>query len=185
MADDIKLTAPKASKDPVKDNLLSLLIVGITLVILMTFNAIFHPVRVSGKSMYPTLTDGEWLKCSPAKDADIHVGDIVIFRDSSGKPLIKRVVGVPGETLTVQDGYIYADGVKRDAGNIPKMEDPGVLADGITLQKDEYFCCGDNRNASHDCRVFGAIRKSQIKFIADSRLFGGAITESKEDSHGY
>jgi signal peptidase I len=181
MTDDIKLTAPKASKDPVKDNLLSLLIVGITLIVLMTFNAIFHPVRVSGESMYPTLTDGEWLKCSPAKDADINVGDIVIFRDSNGKPLIKRVVGIPGETLTVQDGYIYADGEKRDAESIPEMEDPGVLTDGITLQKDEYFCCGDNRNASRDCRVFGAIKKSQITFIADSRLFGGVI-ESEEDS---
>lgn len=177
---EIQLTAPKHKTNRLEELKSTLIVAAVTVAAILLINGMLHPVRVSGTSMYPTLQNGELLRCISADADEIEAGDIIVFREN-GKPLIKRVVGVPGETLTVMDGYIYADDVLRDSSTLPMMEDPGVLADGITLGENEYFCVGDNRNDSCDCRYFGPITKDQITLIVKSKLFGGEVEQNKKE----
>ena len=82
--------------------------------------------------------------------------DIVVFpvvRDGKEEYYIKRVIGLPGETVQIIDGYVYINGEKLDENYGEEvMNDAGRAAEPITLGDDEYFVLGDNRNRSDDSR---------------------------------
>jgi signal peptidase I len=83
-------------------------------------------------------------------------GDVIVFLPN-GNPnshlYLKRVVGVPGDTVQVIDGYLYIDGILYDEDeSIDKMEDAGIAATPLTLRGGEFFVLGDNRNNSEDSR---------------------------------
>ncbi len=124
--------------------------------------SIFHPVFVSGESMYPTYTDKEVLKgVTIHSPEEIERGDVVVFRKKF-YPYIKRVIGLPGERIEFSDGVIYINGEVLDDG-FPIIENPGeYLTNGITLEEDEFYCLGDNRNNSADSRIIGPIRFNEI-----------------------
>jgi signal peptidase I len=94
-------------------------------------------------------------------------GDIVVFTPpnvpASDPPLIKRLIGLPGETIEFRDTSVYINGVKLDE---PYLNEPCVISscpnETIQLGADEYFFMGDNRNHSHDSRAFGAIKRGAI-----------------------
>ncbi len=132
-------------------------VVAILLVVL--FRAyIATPVRVSGQSMYPNLKGKEILLLSKLSDFERY--DIIVLdRNVSKDHLVKRVYGLPGETIKAKDNKLYI--------NDKKIADDygyGVTSDfGPTkLGKDEYFVLGDNRIISLDSRGIGAIKKNQI-----------------------
>ena len=135
-------------------------------------------VEVDGPSMNDTLADGDRLLMNKFsyrfKELDRY--QIVVFKYAydTDTDYIKRVIGLPGETVTIDDdGAIYIDGtlLEEDYGK-ETIEDPGLAADGITLGDDEYFVLGDNRNDSCDSRDadVGAVKKSQIRGTVWLRL---------------
>lgn len=138
-------------------SLLPYVIIIIVVVLIRSF--IVTPVRVNGASMYPTLNGGEIMLLNKLGKIDRY--DIVVLKLQNGEDnLIKRIIGMPGETVEIRDNDIYINDKKIDdkfgfgvTYNIDKVE----------LKEDEYFILGDNRKISLDSRVFGKINKSEIK----------------------
>jgi signal peptidase I len=112
---------------------------------------------VDGSSMSPTLEDGDVLIIDKIsyRFREPQRFDIVVFRYlyKENSYYIKRIIGLPGETVQIKDGKIYIDGqlLEEDFGNA-EIKKPGRANQPITLGKDEYFVLGDNRNISSDSR---------------------------------
>ena len=146
-------------------SLIPYIIIIIVVILVRTFIA--TPVRVNGSSMYPTLKGNEIMLLN--KLGHINRFDIVVLKiDGREDNLIKRIIGLPGETVEIKDNEIYI--------NDKKIEDKygyGVTynIDKVTLKKDEYFIHGDNRKISLDSRVFGTIHKDEIKGTTDFIMY--------------
>lgn len=123
--------------------------------------------------MYPTYQNKERLYANRFEHKKYERNDVVIFYSDIAflsKKFIKRIVAIPGDTVQIKDGYLYVNKQKIN-DNFPVIKDSGNAADEYTLQDNEYFVLGDNRNYSNDSRFFGPIKKSQIvgkaKHISD------------------
>ena len=133
---------------------------------------------VDGSSMSPTLEDGDNLIVDKLsyRFTDPKRYDIVVFHYPEGENsyYIKRIIGLPGETIQIVDGKIYIDGevLEEDYGK-EVMEESGRASQPIVLGDDEYFVLGDNRNNSKDSRVesVGNIKRSDIIGRAWVRIF--------------
>ena len=111
---------------------------------------------VNGVSMQPTLSDGDNLIVDKLsyRFHDPDRFDIIVFPQVDGRFFIKRIIGLPGENVRIdEDGFIYINGEKlQESYGKEVMLDPGIAAESITLGDDEYFVLGDNRNHSSDSR---------------------------------
>ena len=126
---------------------------------------------VSGSSMETTLSDGDQLLVDKLsyRFQDPKRFDIIVFpyQYEENTYYIKRIIGLPGETVQVVDGYVYINGSRLESdiyGN-ELMDDPMAASQPITLGKDEYFVLGDNRNHSQDSRdqSVGEVKKDTIR----------------------
>lgn len=139
----------------------------IVLVVVLIRTFIITPVRVDGDSMKNTLKNGDILllyKLGSINRLDI----IVLDEEKDNEKIIKRVIGLPGETVAIKKGKIYInDKVIDDEYAYGETSD----YDKVTLGDDEYFILGDNRLISKDSRYFGPIKKSEIKGKIVFRLF--------------
>ena len=146
------------------------IILGIVLV--RTFIA--TPVRVNGVSMYKTLKDGEIMILNKInyKFKDIKRFDIVVVKTENDK-IIKRVIGLPGESVKVENNTLYIDGKEVKENYVyENTEDFNLEKFGYDkLPKGCYFVMGDNRNNSADSRMIGCIKKKQIKGKANLVIF--------------
>ncbi|MGN1370814.1 MAG: signal peptidase I [Candidatus Coprovivens sp.] len=138
-------------------------IILIVVVLIRTY--LFTPIMVSGQSMKPTLDGGEIMILN--KTSKINRFDIVVV-DIKTEDIIKRVIALPGETISCENGVIYVNGKRQDesysigiTGNIEK----------ITLADDEYFVLGDNREDSLDSEELGPMKETQIKGVTSLVLF--------------
>ncbi len=140
---------------------------------LMIRGFLLIPVPVAGNSMKDTLHQGDMVVVE--KISAIERFDIVVFQLSDGTTYIKRVIGLPGETVSYQDDQLYIDGKKVDEPFLEKTvrEDEETIPFtydftfeelmGVEkLGKDSYFVIGDNRRLSKDSRSFGAISGNNI-----------------------
>lgn len=152
-----------------------IVIVGLSFLII-TF--VGQRTRVDGQSMETTLHDGDNLivdKISFRFRAPERY-EIVVFpyRYEQNTYYIKRIIGMPGETVQIIDGYVYINGEMLDEhyGN-EVMLDAGIAAEPITLGEDEYFLLGDNRNHSADSRQesVGVLKKSELMGRAWIRIY--------------
>lgn len=146
-------------KPNVMRELLGMLVyVGIVLAItflIITF--VGQRTHVSGESMENTLDDGDQLIVDKLtyRFHDPERFDIIVFpfRYKDNTYYIKRIIGLPGETVQIADGEIYINGeVLEESYGREVMQDAGLAAEPITLGDDVYFVLGDNRNYSSDSR---------------------------------
>ena len=135
--------------------------------------------KVSGSSMEPTLSDGDNLIVDKIsyRIHDPQRFDIIIFpyQYQENTYYIKRIIGLPGETVYINDaGEIYINGklLEEDYG-LDTIQNPGLASEPITLGEDEYFVMGDNRNNSTDSRFasVGEIRRQNIIGKAWVRIY--------------
>ena len=141
-------------------------VVGITFLII---HYVGQRTYVSGSSMENTLSDGDNLIVDKItyRFSDPKRYDIIVFpyQYEENTYFIKRIIGLPGETVQIVDGTIYINGeVLDESYGREVMKNSGMAADPITLGEDEYFVLGDNRNDSTDSRdpSVGKIKRNQI-----------------------
>lgn len=124
-----------------------------------------QPTRVDGTSMEPTLHSEERLiieKISYRLHAPAR-GDIVVFKlpGREHDPLIKRVVGVPGDVVAIRNGRVYIDGAPLDEPYLKNQLTPGYI-ESTVVQEGDIFVLGDNRGASNDSRIFGMVAHQDL-----------------------
>ena len=113
-------------------------------------------------SMQPTLEEGQRIFINKL-DKNPDRGDIVIFIDpqnQTGIPLVKRVIGLPGETISVAGGIVYIDGVPLEEAYI--ADPPGYTVAATTVPENEFFVLGDNRNRSRDSHLGWTVPSGDI-----------------------
>lgn len=127
---------------------------------------------VQGKSMYPNFDDNQVLYVSRLNYLlwQPEYRDIVVFHfpDNPEEDYIKRVIGLPGDTVEIRDAHVYVNNEELDEPYINEPCLPDRCQDSIwRLGGDEYFMMGDNRNHSSDSRYFGPVKR---KFIVGEVL---------------
>ena len=147
-----------------KDSFLKDIIETIIAVILICFilvKFVMIPCQVEGKSMIPTLAEGD--HCYSfiiTRNIGIHRFDICVVNvDDEDKLLVKRIIGLPNETIEFYDNKLYVNG-EYVSENF--LHDTNTKDFEITLGDDEYFCMGDNRDISKDSRFYGPFKESDI-----------------------
>ena len=151
-------------------------LIVIFLVILVKIYVV-TPIRVNGSSMDDTLSDGDImiLNIIDYKFNDIKRFDIVVV-DEEHEPLIKRVIGLPGESIEYKDNELYVNGKKiKDKFGTYETDDFYY-----NVPKEEYFVLGDNRTNSMDSRVFGSFKKKQIRGKTKLTIFPFSRFGNKE-----
>jgi signal peptidase I len=136
---------------------------GLALVIIIF---LYQPVKVEGTSMAPLLSDQEriFINKFVYRFEPIERGDVIVFwypLDRS-KSFIKRVIGLPGETIELRGGRLYVNAKERPEIYIPASYLDAASYGPLTIPNDEYFVMGDHRDSSNDSRVFGPVGRPYI-----------------------
>jgi len=140
------------------------------LIVLPIRQYVFQPFFVKGQSMEPSFSNGDYLIIDEIsyRFSDPQRGEVIVFnypKDPTQR-YIKRVIGLPGETIEVKDGKVMV--FNREGEKVLEETDylrsvnqtPGQIL--TTLEQDEYFVMGDNRDASSDSRSWGPLPKDYI-----------------------
>ena len=131
---------------------------------------LFQTVTMQESSMEPTIAVGDrfFINRVVYKFSSPKRGDLIVFRTNASDDAalhIRRVIGLPGETIQISGGRILIDGeAYKEGKNFPMISNPGLASSSITLESGEYFVLGDNRNNSEDSRYadIGMIKKRYI-----------------------
>lgn len=148
------------------------MIVGGMIAVFLAFVIVFSVgmrTSVVGDSMEPVLYNGQeilmnrilYRLTSPKR------GDVIVFLPNGNENshyYVKRVVGLPGETVQILEGSVYIDGVRLEEEGFDRMIEAGIAQNELQLATDEFFVLGDNRNSSEDSRSgnIGAVRRDTI-----------------------
>ncbi len=159
--------------------------VGLAVVLFLVINIVSARVRVEGYSMLPTLDNGEYVLISRLayKLGDFKRGDIIVFRppmyptasfwqrlfglpdfDDKYEDYIKRIIGLPGETVKISAGTVYINDVPLEESYITAPPD---YSNEWTVPEGQLFVLGDNRNNSADSHAWG--------FLPEGNILGKAL----------
>ena len=151
-------------------------VVAIALAFVVT-HYVGHHTRVDGSSMNNTLKNGDYLVIEKVSYYlhDPERYDIIVFPFTDEVNYIKRIIGLPGETVQIKDGKVFINGneLSDDVYGNELINDPGLAANPVSLGANEYFVLGDNRNSSIDSRkpVVGNIDGKKIDGKAVFRIY--------------
>lgn len=154
---DQKEKKPVNVKKEILSWILTIAVAVVAALIIRTF--LFEPVRVDGSSMCDTLQNGEVMLVTKPEYllGDPQFGDVVIchYPGRGNTNFVKRVMGVPGDVIEVRSNVVYRNGEALDEPYLTESRnDDGFSMAPFTLNEDEYFVMGDNRDNSHDCRNY-------------------------------
>lgn len=143
-----------------------------TSVFFVVYVFLFRPYQVTGSSMHPSFVNKEYVLTNlfSVRFGDVQRGDVIVFKSSTDdeKDFIKRVIGIPGDTVSLKDGLVYVNNEKLDESlyldkNVTTYGGSFLREGGlVTVTPGSYFVLGDNRSASSDSREWGFVTKDKI-----------------------
>ncbi len=146
----------------IRDLLISVVIAVVVIIF------VYQPVKVEGTSMMPGLVDQERIFVNKFiyrfGIGQIERGDLVVFwfpADQS-KSYIKRIIGVPGDTIAIDHGAVYVNGKALEEDYVPEEYRDYASMPARYVEPDHYFVLGDHRNSSNDSRMWGLVPRSCI-----------------------
>jgi signal peptidase I len=151
-----------------RDLLLSVVIAILVILFL------YQPVKVEGTSMMPALLDNERIFINKFVYrfgiGDIERGDMVVFHypHDPSKSYIKRVIGVPGDRVSIEDGMVYVNGKRLDESYVPEEYRDHFSAPLATVPDESFYVLGDHRSSSNDSRSWGFVQR---RFIYGKAVF--------------
>lgn len=171
---------PSKKKRFIIELLICLIIASLVSLFIITF--IVQRTIVDGSSMYPTLSNGDNIivdklsyRFSDPKRFDIIVFPFYEETTKTSKNYIKRIIGLPGETIQIKDGLIYInDKVLEEDFGFEVMLNGGYASEPVKIKENEYFVIGDNRNLSKDSRHLNENNKSDVGCIKRENIIGKA-----------
>ena len=117
-------------------------------------------IRQTGYSMEPNISDGDLFRVEEIPLADLQRGDLIVV-ENNGKVLLKRLIGLPNETVSIQDGTVFINGSALDEPY--EVVAATYTMDEVQLDVDSYFILGDNRPDSIDSHQLGPVKGDAIK----------------------
>ena len=156
----------------------------VAVIIALIILVFFKPIIIQQESMEPNFYSGDYIVTSRQAYTlfgEPERGDIIVFKtdlqDEEGKDknLIKRIIGLPGDVVSMKDGYIYINGELLDEPYVKEQGISDLVIGGdmepVTVPEGELFCCGDNRGVSLDSRSIGTIPIDSIVGKVKVRLY--------------
>lgn len=120
-------------------------------------------VIISGHSMEPFFKDGQYVLINELQKKYTYNDVVVAKSEKLNCYIIKRIIGIPGDTIQIVQGYIHVNGEKiKEQYQYDIIISAGIANDPIVLKENEYFLLGDNRNNSIDSRELGPIQSADI-----------------------
>lgn len=166
----------------VMDILETIVFVGSLFIVIYLF--ILTPNQVKGASMEPTFHSGDYILTSRItyKFRNPQRGDVIVFRSPKNPDIeyIKRIIGLPGDKILIENGEVYVNGIKLEETYISaktNLWEGGYVQEGvsITVPENHVFVMGDNRPRSSDSREFGPIPIESIIGQVFYRYFPASV----------